>query len=195
MQETPKYKAYSLNNFRDIPQVAGLSEQQRFEIEVVGHVLPFKVNNYVVDRLIDWNKVPDDPIYALKGKSVVKLDAYSDIAVWPKDRTAYLKLKEQKVDELIVLASNVIPELRDPKNIIIKEGYTPKTIEDYTKNKGGVVYGFEMTPEQWEKIPNTTPVKNVFIASNWTQAWHGVCAGQVNGWRAARLILDKEGIE
>jgi prolycopene isomerase len=136
-----------------------------------------------------------DPIYAPKGKSVVKLDAYSDIAVWPKDRAAYLKLKEQKVDELIALASNVIPELKDPKNIIIKEGYTPKTIEDYTKNKGGVVYGFEMTPEQWEKMPNTTPVKNVFIASNWTQAWHGVCSGQINGWRAARLILDKEGIE
>ena len=99
------------------------------------------------------------------------------------------------MDELIALASNVIPELKDPKNIIIKEGYTPKTIEDYTKNKGGVVYGFEMTPEQWEKMPNTTPVKNVFIASNWTQAWHGVSACQVNGWRAARLILDKEGIE
>jgi hypothetical protein len=33
------------------------------------------------------------------------------------------------------------------------------------------------------------------IASNWTQAWHGVCSGQINGWRAARLILDKEGIE
>ncbi len=137
----------------------------------------------------------DDPIYAPKGKSVVKLDAYSDIGIWPKDRVAYLKFKEQKVDELIALASNVIPELKDPKNIIIKEGYTPKTIEDDTKNKGGVVYGFEMTPEQWEKMPNTTPVKNVFIASNWTQAWHGVSACQVNGWRAARLILDKEGIE
>ena len=60
-------------------------------------------------------------------------------------------------------------------------------------NKGGVVYGFEMTPEQWQKIPNVTPVDNVFITSNWTQAWHGVCSCQINGWRAARLILDKEG--
>lgn len=136
-----------------------------------------------------------DPIYAPKGKSVVKLDAYSDIAIWPKDRAAYLKMKEQKVDELIALAANAIPELKDPKNIIFKEGYTPKTIEDYTKNKGGVVYGFELTPEQWEKIPNTTPIKNVFIASNWTQAWHGVGSCQINGWRAARLILDKENIE
>ncbi len=62
-------------------------------------------------------------------------------------------------------------------------------------NKGGVVYGFDLTPDQWEKVPNTTPVPNVFIASNWTQAWHGVGSCQINGWRAARLILDREGIE
>ncbi|MDD3259661.1 MAG: NAD(P)/FAD-dependent oxidoreductase [Smithellaceae bacterium] len=136
-----------------------------------------------------------DPVYAPKGKSVVKLDAYSDISVWPKDRAEYAKLKEQKVDELIALAARVIPELKDPKNITVKEGYTPKTIERFTMNKGGVVYGFYLSPEQWQKIPNDTPIKNVFITSNWTQAWHGVCAGQVNGWRAARLILDLEGIE
>jgi prolycopene isomerase len=136
-----------------------------------------------------------DPVYAPKGKSVVKLDAYSDISVWPKDRAEYAKLKEQKVDELIALAARVIPELKDPKNIIIKEGYTPKTIERFTMNKGGVVYGFYLSPEQWQKVPNNTPVENVFITSNWTQAWHGVGSGQVNGWRAARLILDREGID
>lgn len=136
-----------------------------------------------------------DPVYAPKGKSVVKLDAYSDISVWPADRAEYAKLKEQKVDELIALAAKVIPELKDTKNILIKEGYTPRTIERYTLNKGGVVYGFYLSPEQWQKIPNDTPVENVFITSNWTQAWHGVCAGQVNGWRAARLILDREGID
>jgi len=33
MQETPKYKAYSLNNFRDIPQMARLPESIKFGIE------------------------------------------------------------------------------------------------------------------------------------------------------------------
>jgi len=137
----------------------------------------------------------DDPVYAPKGKSVVKLDAYSEISAWPEDRAAYEKLKAEKVDELIALAAKVIPEIADPTNIIVKEGYTPRTIQRYTMNQGGVVYGFEMTPDQWEKVPNTTPVPNVFIASNWTQAWHGVAAAQINGWRAARLILDREGID
>lgn len=65
ISKAPQFKSYQLNNFRDIPQLAKLSEQQKFDIEVVGNVLPFKANNYVVDQLIDWDKVPDDPIFAL----------------------------------------------------------------------------------------------------------------------------------
>jgi KamA family protein len=34
-------------------------------IEVVGRVLPFKTNNYVVEQLIDWNNIPDDPVFTL----------------------------------------------------------------------------------------------------------------------------------
>lgn len=60
-----KYRAYTLRNFRQIPQLEALSEEQKFEMEVVGNVLPFRTNNYVVDELIDWNNVPDDPIFIL----------------------------------------------------------------------------------------------------------------------------------
>lgn len=61
----PKYKAYSLSNFRDIPQMAGLPEALKFDIEVVAQVLPFKVNNFVLDQLIDWERAPDDPLFVL----------------------------------------------------------------------------------------------------------------------------------
>ncbi|MCB0260252.1 MAG: hypothetical protein KDE62_11135, partial [Calditrichaeota bacterium] len=57
-----RYQAYSLHNFRKLPQIQRLSETQRFEIEVVGHVFPFKTNSYVVEELIDWDNVPDDPM-------------------------------------------------------------------------------------------------------------------------------------
>ena len=72
---------------------------------------------------------------------------------------------------------------------------TPVTINEFTKNHVGSVYGFYMSPDQWEKVPNDTPIDNVFIASNWSQAWHGVGSTQLNGWRAARLIQDIEGME
>ena len=62
---TETYKAYSLSNFRKIPQIKQLPEELRFDIEVVGHVLPFKVNNYVIEQLIDWNNIPNDPLFIL----------------------------------------------------------------------------------------------------------------------------------
>lgn len=45
--------------------MAFLSEEQKFIIEVVGNVLPFKVNNYVLDELIDWKNFEADPMYLL----------------------------------------------------------------------------------------------------------------------------------
>jgi phytoene dehydrogenase-like protein len=137
----------------------------------------------------------EDPIYAPPGKSCVVLHAYSDYDAWPKDRDEYQKMREEKAWEQIRLAARIIPELADPKNIEVLETVTPLSLEEYTMNYKGVPYGFYLDTKQWDKIPNDTPIDNIFIASNWSQAWFGMGAGQVNGWRAARLILDREGIE
>jgi len=42
-----------------------MSEETQFHMEVVGNVLPFMTNNYVVEQLIDWDNVPNDPMYVL----------------------------------------------------------------------------------------------------------------------------------
>ncbi|MGI0102035.1 MAG: KamA family radical SAM protein [Nitrosotalea sp.] len=62
---SPSYKSYTLANFKEIPQIKKLSKQVQFEMEVVGNVLPFKTNNYVVERLIDWKNIPNDPMFIL----------------------------------------------------------------------------------------------------------------------------------
>ena len=63
--ETIKYRNYILRNYSDLPQMSSLSQEEQEAIRVVGQVLPFKANNYVVEQLIDWNNVPKDPIYTL----------------------------------------------------------------------------------------------------------------------------------
>ena len=63
--ESPRIQSYTLSNFRNLPQIQKLSEEQKFEMEVVGNVLPFKANNYVVEQLIDWNNIPNDPTFVL----------------------------------------------------------------------------------------------------------------------------------
>jgi KamA family protein len=63
--DSPTYRAYRARNFRDLPQLQLLSSEQQFAIEVVAQVLPFKTNNYVVEELINWDDVPQDPIFTL----------------------------------------------------------------------------------------------------------------------------------
>lgn len=59
------YQSYALHNYEKLPQVASLSSEYKEAVEVVGRVLPFKTNNYVTEELIDWNNIPDDPIFTL----------------------------------------------------------------------------------------------------------------------------------
>jgi L-lysine 2,3-aminomutase len=44
---------------------AGFDEVQRRRSAAVAAVFPFRTNRYVVDELIDWSAVPEDPIYRL----------------------------------------------------------------------------------------------------------------------------------
>ncbi|MFO8000726.1 MAG: lysine 2,3-aminomutase [Marinilabilia sp.] len=60
-----KYQIFSLHNYRKIPQVDKLNAQDLRNIDVVGHVLPFKTNNYVVNELIDWDNFREDPLFIL----------------------------------------------------------------------------------------------------------------------------------
>ena len=76
------YQAYSVSNFRKIPQLQGLSEELKQEIEIVGHILPFKVNNFVLDHLINWDDVPNDPIFIMTfpQKQMLLPQHYEEIA-------------------------------------------------------------------------------------------------------------------
>lgn len=59
------FRVYTQRNLNQIPQLQRLTEEQRNAIRVVASVLPFRVNNYVIDHLIDWDEVPDDPLFRL----------------------------------------------------------------------------------------------------------------------------------
>jgi KamA family protein len=61
----PRYKPYVLSSFDTIPQLARLSEARRLAMRALGHVLPFRTNSYVVEELIDWDDIPNDPIFQL----------------------------------------------------------------------------------------------------------------------------------
>ncbi|HLV42989.1 MAG TPA: hypothetical protein VKY37_11970 [Brumimicrobium sp.] len=96
MNQEMKYKAYLIHNFKSIPQMGNLSPEEINEIEVVGNVLPFKVNNYVIDELIDWNNYKEDPIYRLTfpQKEMLSTEDFNQMDKALKDNLDREALKE-----------------------------------------------------------------------------------------------------
>ena len=89
--------SFTLHNYREIPQIAGLSQESIEAIEVVGRVLPFKTNNYVVDELINWDNVPDDPIFTLNfpRKAMLEKTYYNRVLKLMEAGEPSGKLKEE----------------------------------------------------------------------------------------------------
>lgn len=56
---------YSLQNMHKIDQLGQLSEDDRFALQVVATVLPFKTNEYVTNRLINWQNWAGDPLFRM----------------------------------------------------------------------------------------------------------------------------------
>lgn len=77
--EAGRYRALGLDA---VPQLDILDAETRFAVAVTGRVLPFRVNRYVVDELIDWSRVPDDPIFRLTFPQPGMLDSadFRDLA-------------------------------------------------------------------------------------------------------------------
>ena len=60
-----KFKPYTRQSIVNAPQWNLIPTHMQEAVQVISRVLPFRTNQYVLDQLIDWNKIPDDPIYRL----------------------------------------------------------------------------------------------------------------------------------
>ena len=65
-EESPRpFRVYTRRDIDSIPNLAWLPESARQKMKAVSAVLPFRVNDYVIEDLIDWDDVPNDPIFQL----------------------------------------------------------------------------------------------------------------------------------
>jgi KamA family protein len=60
-----RFTPYTRANIHNAPQWEMLTKDQKEAISLISLVLPFRVNRYVIDCLIDWNNIPNDPIFQL----------------------------------------------------------------------------------------------------------------------------------
>lgn len=83
----------------------------------------------------------------------------------------------------------LFPDLR--KHITFTEGATPRTMERYTLNLTGAIYGWELSPEQVGRgrLPHNTPINGLYLSGHWTQPGGGLYGVVISGLQTARMIL------
>ncbi|WP_406312554.1 lysine 2,3-aminomutase [Streptosporangium sp. NBC_01639] len=63
--ETTRFRAYGPRHINEIAQRYGLPDDVREAVRLISMVLPFRVNEYVLSELIDWRRIPEDPVFQL----------------------------------------------------------------------------------------------------------------------------------
>ncbi len=63
--QVPELKYYGPNDLQRLPQLQKLPRSEVLAMQAVAQIFPFRTNSYVVENLIDWDDIPDDPMFRL----------------------------------------------------------------------------------------------------------------------------------
>ena len=83
----------------------------------------------------------------------------------------------------------ILPGIDD--HIVVKMSATAMTSYHFTNNRQGAMLGWEMSPDQLgsARLPNSTPIENLYLAGHWTQPGGGITPVIVSAQRVAQMIL------
>jgi len=129
-----------------------------------------------------------NPSHAPKGKNTLCLScktSYHFSLDWNR------KAKDELSRCLIRKASAVIPDLE--KRIVVKIETTPKTIEQWTRNRWGAAYGWALIPRQSgiHRLSRTTPIPNLYLTGHWTSPGGGIAGVVASGELTAETVLSR----
>lgn len=80
--EQTRFRSYGPRQLRCISERFGLAKELHETVRLLSLVLPFRVNEYVLTELIDWSRVPCDPMFQLvfPQANMLKLDDERELA-------------------------------------------------------------------------------------------------------------------
>jgi phytoene dehydrogenase-like protein len=78
--------------------------------------------------------------------------------------------------------------------IRVSEAASPGTLERYTGNTGGALYGFDNARDLYgqSKLPLTTHIRNLYQAGHWTKSGSGIYNVMSSGSAVAAMILNRQ---
>jgi len=124
-----------------------------------------------------------DPELAPKGHSSVSIitllppEAYKEFGRY--GTPDYKARKAEYTNKLIKKAERLIPGLKD--NIVIKDAATPYTIERYTLNPNGAIYGLDQSARAPKRPYYKTPIKGLYLTGASTFPGGGIEAVTISG--------------
>jgi hypothetical protein len=133
---------------------------------------------------VDYNKI--DSQLAPAGKSVGVICCADYLKDWDElNKEDYNAKKEEVAQILLGRLDKQFPGIRE--SIDYYEVATPKTIERYTSNTAGSVYGFAQTKEQsgLNRLRNNFLIPNLYFASAWAFPGGGFEGSIMAGFLAA----------
>ncbi|MFG2547740.1 KamA family radical SAM protein [Streptomyces sp. NPDC048594] len=92
--DSERFRAFGPRHLKEISEKYGLSGEMREAVRLISQVLPFRVNEYVLSQLIDWERVPEDPIFQLVFPQPGMLDE--------NDMATLEKLSADRADKLLL---------------------------------------------------------------------------------------------
>lgn len=126
-----------------------------------------------------------DPSLAPPGEHLVILSTlmpYEIAASWRAE-------KGRHQEPLLQRAAAVLPGLRE--RITFVEGGSPRTMERYTLNHLGAIFGWAECPEQasLNRLGHRTLIDGLYLSGHWTQPGGGLMTVIVSGAQTAQLLL------
>lgn len=102
--------------------------------------------------------------------------------------------RDRLTDRMLALADRHFPGLCERLEFV--ESGTPRTLERYTRNSGGALYGWELSPAQVGsgRLASSTPIPGLRLVGHWTQPGGGVYGVVSSGIFTARSVLGTDAL-
>jgi prolycopene isomerase len=140
-----------------------------------------------------WANVPtlEDPSLAPDGEHLVILTSLAPYDIgrpWQDVREAYAEQMLSTFEEAM------FPGLRD--SLTFMETATPLTLERFTLNHRGAIYGWAVTPNQvgTKRLAHETPVEGLYLSGHWTHEGPASFRAILSGIMTGRLVLEHAGL-
>lgn len=165
------------------PTVLGIPDDEVFYFEGSSHEEDYKMalnNEYEKSGFLLTNYNSMDNSLNPSDKGVITITYIDNYDYWSKEQDVYKAQKVKVTEKILSRLEKNYPEIR--KHIVVSELGTPRTMERYTGNPRGAVYGFSQAVKQAGRyrFPKETNIKNFSFVGAWTNPGGGY-EGSISG--------------